>query len=303
MKLGILLACSLVLTLALSMSPAASAPAREAEVEIRMSRESLSAFVQALVGTTVCYQGKEQENLQSAQMLLQEARIVDLGEGKIRVAMEGNIFFRYRARPDEYLGIPREEGMEIAPRVDFGAEVALIPEVDRSGCRLVLKARIGQLRLKRAEGMYALLIHLPGMQQLVRYQINRALEDMTIELLDLSPYLVPQEVRLQQRRWAADRTLLIDPQGIEIEVNPRGLQMKASARLSPRQVPGQGSRGPTSVLESTGSGADHHQHHLEPALTLDGMRLVGGHDNHITGPELVRLRGDGDLRFAFEQVN
>jgi hypothetical protein len=157
-----------------------------------------------------------------------------MGDGKILVGLEGNIWIRYRPRPEENLGVPVGGSVEITPDVDFGAELVLIPEVDEAGKKLILRVNVSTLRLKRAEGLYELLIQMPGVEWLIRSEINRALQDMRIEIMDLSPYLVPQEVSLQQPRWKADHTLIIEPRDVKVEVSQDALKVRAFARVESR---------------------------------------------------------------------
>jgi len=219
---------------------ASAAFAQEAALDVSLPRDSLNTLLKALDGTKISYQGKKHEDLQAARVSIAETRILGMGDGKILVGLEGNIWIHYRPGPEENLGIPLGESMEIIPNVDFGAELLLIPEVDEASKKLILKVNVSMLRLKRAEGLYELLIQMPGVERLIRSEINQALQDMRIEVLDLSPYLVPQEVSLQQPRWKADHTLIIEPRDVKVEVSQDALKVRAFARVESRAAAGQG---------------------------------------------------------------
>jgi hypothetical protein len=223
---------SILISLILSL--ASFAFAQEANLEISLPRDSLNILIKALDGTKISYQGKKREDLQAARVSVAETRILGMGDGKILVGLEGNIWIRYRPRPEENLGVPVGGSVEITPDVDFGAELVLIPEVDEAGKKLILRVNVSTLRLKRAEGLYELLIQMPGVEWLIRSEINRALQDMRIEIMDLSPYLVPQEVSLQQPRWKADHTLIIEPRDVKVEVSQDALKVRAFARVESR---------------------------------------------------------------------
>ncbi|MDH7499161.1 MAG: hypothetical protein QHH30_02085 [candidate division NC10 bacterium] len=205
--------------------------AQEASIEIFLARDSLNSLFKALEGTTVSYQGKSGEELQAGRLLIGPTRILRMGEGEILVGLEGNIWIHYRPRPEENSGIPWRGSMEFTPQVDFTSELSLIPVVDDVSKKLILRTKVSALKLKKAEGIYDLLILMPGVEQIVRSQINQALQDMKMEILDLSPYLIPQEFALQQARWKADRTLIIEPREVKVEVTQGSLKIQASAAV------------------------------------------------------------------------
>jgi hypothetical protein len=92
------------------------------------------------------------------------------------------------------------------------------------------------LNLKKAEGFYELLIQVPGVEAIVRSEINKALQEMKPEILDLSPYLLAQELLLEESRWKADRTLLVEPKDVKIEVQPDALKVRAYTRVESRPI-------------------------------------------------------------------
>jgi hypothetical protein len=110
--------------------------------------------------------------------------------------------------------------------------------VDEGSRKLILKARVSKLDLKRAEGLYQLLIQVPGMEAIIRSEINKALSSMRQEILDLSPYLMPQEFALRDERWKADHTLIIEPTDMKIEVSQDALKVRAFARVDSRAAAG-----------------------------------------------------------------
>jgi len=215
----------------LIVSLALPAFAQEAALDISLSRDSLDTLLKTLDGTTISYQGKSGEDLQAARLTIGHTQILGMGAGEIVVGLEGNIWIHYRPRPEESLGIPGVGSMEFTPKVDFSSELFLIPVVDDATKKLILKVNVSGLKLKKAEGIYDLLIQMPGAEQLVRSQINKVLQDMKIEVLDLSPCLVPQEFALQQARWKADRTLIIEPKEVKVEVTQEALKVRAFATV------------------------------------------------------------------------
>jgi len=205
--------------------------AQEAALDISLSRDSLDTLLKTLAGTTISYQGRSHEDLQAGRLIIGPTQILRMGEGEIVLGLEGNIWIHYRPRPEESLGIPGVASMEFTPQVDFTSELSLIPVVDDVSRKLILKAKVSALKLKKAEGIYDLLIQMPGVEQIVRSQINKALQDMKMEVLDLSPYLIPQEFALQQARWKADRTLIIEPKEVKVEVTQDALKVRALATV------------------------------------------------------------------------
>ncbi len=54
---------------------------------------------------------------------------------------------------------------------------------------------------------------------------------MKQEVLDLSPYLEPQELSVEGSQWSADRTLVVEPTELKVEVQPDALKVLAFARV------------------------------------------------------------------------
>jgi hypothetical protein len=158
-----------------------------------------------------------------------------MGDGKILVGLEGNIWIHYRPGPEETLGIPLGS-LEVKTHVDFGSELSRIPRIDESTKKLILKVNVLKLELKKAEGFYELFRRVPGIERMVRSEINKALQNMRMEILDLSSYLVSQEFALQQPRWKADRTLIIEPKEVKIEVSQDALKVRAFTRTESRAI-------------------------------------------------------------------
>jgi len=220
----------------LVFSLALPAFAQEATLDLSLSQDSLDMLLKALNGTTVSYQGKPREGVQAAKLTIGHTQILRMGEGQIVAGLEGNIWIHYRPQPGENLGVPWAGSMEFTPKADFSSELFLIPEVDGVSKKLILKAKVSALKLKKAEGIYDLLIQMPGVEQIVQSQINKALQDMKMEILDLSTYLVPQEFSLQQAKWGADRTLIIEPTDVKVEVTQDALKVRASARVESKAI-------------------------------------------------------------------
>jgi hypothetical protein len=59
---------------------------------------------------------------------------------------------------------------------------------------------------------------------------------MKPEILDLSPYLVSQELLLEESRWKADRILLVEPKDVKIEVQPDALKVRAFTRVKSKAI-------------------------------------------------------------------
>lgn len=213
---------------------ASVALAQEVSLDISLPRNSLSNLVQALDGTTITYSGGYREDLQAARLFIGRARITRMEEGQILMGLEGRIWILYYLRSEEAMGIPLGKSLEVNTSVDFASELSLIPQLDESTKKLILKVNVLKLELKKAEGFYELLRQVPGIERVVRSEINKALQSMRLEILDLSPYLIPQEVALQESRWSADRTLFIEPVKVEIEVGRDALKVRAFARVQPR---------------------------------------------------------------------
>lgn len=207
------------------------ASAAEVSLDISIPRESLNAFVKTLDGTTISYEGRDYEDLKAARLKIERTRIIKVEEGQILVDLEGGVWIRYHIRPEEALGIPMEGSMEIQGGMDFQSEIALIPRVDGTSKKLVLSAMVMRLSLKKAQGISDLLFQIPGVQQIIRFQVNRALQGMRPEILDLSPYMVQQEFDLQESHWKADHTLSVEPVEIRLEVKSDVLWVRISARV------------------------------------------------------------------------
>jgi len=210
--------------------------AQEATLDVCLPRNSLNSMVQALDGTIVSYLGGYGEDLQAARLFIERTRITRMGEGQILVGQEGRIWILYYLRSEEALGIPLGKPFEVNTSVDFGSELSLMPQVDELTKKLILRVNVLDLKLKKAEGFYELLRQVPGIERMVRSEINKALQNMRMEILDLSPYLVPQEFALQQPRWKADRTLAIEPREVKIEVSQDALKVRAFARVESKAM-------------------------------------------------------------------
>jgi hypothetical protein len=52
-----------------------------------------------------------------------------------------------------------------------------------------------------------------------------------------------------------------------------------------------------------GSGTDEREEHFERSHGLEGMGLVGGHNQHFAGLQMERVSGKADDGLAFEKVN
>ena len=215
----------------LALAWAATALAQEVVLEVSLPRDSLNSLLQALNGTTISYQGKPREDLQAGKLTIGRMEIKRMGEGQILVGLEGRLWIHYNQRPEESLGLPLGGPLEVKTSMDFNSDLALVPQVDKTAQKLILKANVVRLELKRAEGLYDLLIQIPGIDQIARAQINKALQGMKQEVLDLSPYLEPQELSVEGSQWSADRTLVVEPRKLKIEVQPEALKVLAFARV------------------------------------------------------------------------
>lgn len=215
---------------------AATALAQDVVLELSLPRESLDVLLQALDGTTISYQGKNQEDLRAGKLFIRRTRITRMGEGQIQMDLDGTMWIHYFMGPKQGLGLLLEKPMEIKTNVDFSSLLSLIPQVDQLSKKLILKANVLTLDLKKAEGVYDLLIQVPGVDQIIRSEINKALQGMNQEILDLSPYMVPQERLMEESRWKADRTLWMEPREVKIEVRPDALKVRASARVDSKTI-------------------------------------------------------------------
>jgi len=208
-----------------------SALAQDVSIELSLPKDSLNVLLQALDGTTISYQGKLRDGLQAGKVLIEHTVITRMGEGQILTTLQGTAWIHYSVRPEEALQLPIGKSLEIKTHVDFSCQMALIPEVDGLTKKLILRANVVSLGLKKAEGFYELLIQVPGVEAIIRSEINKALQVMKPEVLDLSPYLVPQEYTLEDSRWKADRTLRVEPKDVKIDVMPDSLRVWATASV------------------------------------------------------------------------
>jgi len=210
--------------------------AQDLAVELSLPRDSLNVLLQALDGTTISYQGKVRDGLQAGKLSIGRTRITGMGEGQVLVGLEGTIWIHYFLRPEESLGLPLGKSLEIKSSVDFSCKLTLIPEIDELTKKLILRANVLSLELRKAEGFYELLIQVPGVEAIIRSEINKALQAMKPEILDLSPYLVAQELLLEESRWKADRILLVEPKDVKIDVQPDALKVRAFARVESKAI-------------------------------------------------------------------
>jgi hypothetical protein len=210
--------------------------AQDLAVELSLPRDSLNVLLQALDGTTISYQGKVRDGLQAGKLSIGRTRITGMGEGQVLVGLEGTIWIHYFLRPEESLGLPLGKSLEIKSSVDFSCKLTLIPEIDELTKKLILRANVLSLELRKAEGFYELLIQVPGVEAIIRSEINKALQAMKPEILDLSPYLVAQELLLEESRWKADRILLVEPKDVKIDVQPDALKVRAFARVESKSI-------------------------------------------------------------------
>ena len=210
--------------------------AQDLAVELSLPRDSLNVLLQALDGTTISYQGKVRDGLQAGKLSIGRTRITGMGEGQVLVGLDGTIWIHYFLRPEESLGLPLGKSLEIKSSVDFSCKLTLIPEIDELTKKLILRANVLSLELRKAEGFYELLIQVPGVEAIIRSEINKALQAMKPEILDLSPYLVAQELLLEESRWKADRILLVEPKDVKIDVQPDALKVRAFARVESKAI-------------------------------------------------------------------
>lgn len=230
-----------LICLGLMLIWAGAALAQDVVLEVSLPKESLNTLLQALDGTTISYQGESHEDLQAGQLFIKRTRITQMGEGQILAELEGTIWVHYFMRPEQAVGLPLGKSLEIKPSVDFSSLLSLIPEVDELTKKLILRATMVTLNLKKAEGFYELLIQVPGVEAIIRSEINKALQEMNPEILDLEPYLAPQELALEDSRWKADRTVLVEPKGVKIEVRPDALKVRAFTRVKSKPIEKPGS--------------------------------------------------------------
>jgi hypothetical protein len=233
-RIGALLTVLISFVLILGWIP--QSLAQDVAFELSLPRDSLGVLLQALDGTTISYQGKSREDLQAGQLFVGRTRITQMGEGQILTELEGTIWMHYLMRPEQAVGLPLGKSLEIKPNVDFSCLLSLIPEIDELTKKLILRATMVTLNLKKAEGFYELLIQVPGVEAIIRSEINKALQEMKPEILDLEPYLVPQELSLEDSRWKADRTLVVEPKEVKIEVRPDALKVRACARVKSKPI-------------------------------------------------------------------
>ena len=231
---GTLLKGLILFVLILAWAPRSLA--QDLVVELSLPRDSLNVLLQSLDGTTISYQGKARDGLQAGRLFIGHTRITGMEEGQVFVGLEGTIWIHYFLRPEESLGLPLGKSLEIKTNVDFSCKLTLIPEVDELTKKLILRANVLSLELRKAEGLYELLIQVPGVEAVIRSEINKALQAMKPEILDLSPYLVSQELLLEESRWKADRILLVEPKDVKIEVQPDALKVRAFTRVKSKAI-------------------------------------------------------------------
>jgi hypothetical protein len=219
---------------ALTLTAAPGALAQEVTFDISFPRESLATLMQSLEGTTISYWGKSRDDLQAARLLIHRTWVTKMGEGKIFTGLEGTIWILYDLRAGEALGIPLGKPMQVNTSVDFSSDLSLIPWIDEAAKKLLLKVEVLSLDLRSSEGFYEMLRLIPGFERIVRSQVNRALQGMRLEILDLSPYMVPQEFSLQESRWESDHLLHLEPTGVKIDIQQDVLRARASARVESR---------------------------------------------------------------------
>jgi len=233
-RIGTLLTVLISFVLILGWIP--QSLAQDVAVELSLPRDSLGVLLQALDGTTISYQGKARDDLQAGRLFVGRTRITEMGEGRSSRSLRERFGCIILCDRSKRWDSPWEKSLEIKPNVDFSCLLSLIPEIDELTKKLILRATMVTLNLKKAEGFYELLIQVPGVEAIIRSEINKALQEMKPEILDLEPYLVPQELSLEDSRWKADRTLLVEPKDVKIEVRPDALKVRAFTRVKSRPM-------------------------------------------------------------------